>query len=710
MMMTSGPISPPSTMYLDFSKKINDEAYYCSNTRQVTLGRSEEKLVNPALFSTTERKDDHHYEDGKPDHDSKEFEESFISPMSKSIHAMIEQLEANFDRHELILYLQSTFSSDDRSTVPVLVPVHEEFASILAMYCIAGYDNGNSEPIYSQVDKFFFHFFGEKLKGFAAYSRGGDSKDNESIEMMKDSVLLYTLFCDFIIKNIRDRSSRTKTITDGYNDQQIQKFLELQSEVQYIIEKQKGNNNQDVGNIDALFSDDQKQIESLIQNLDIPADTKQELQRLYEEDHESFMSLQPFLFQLNAQQQTCNFIRPLPPLSNFSPCVDLFDHSEDNINGLHSPYTETKDDHDDSNYSQQTHSQEKEEPSNSEDKSSEQYNENDNDMLFFLHPTDPFLRYMFMNTTNHHEGINGNRSIHNSSESYDHGGNGNILTNAEGIQQMDVNEEEEMIRTLKLAFTSSLDVNVEEKITTMFDNAIASQLASNVHNSSSDVSESSMKGMDSNKHQKQHGQNHYPLNIGTSCYDQVVAIILRSGLTPENLPELVKSNHTIAIKCLLTLLLKDNSVNIKTKTKTVPPSMKKELLSALVGMGMCLESMEVVYQLATFSYTPVHYHEQSLNNGKGKKGRKGERDKKRKGMTRKPSSSASGANGEMVEESQFLMSPEYVHMYVSNYISNCENTPDRNRQFKYVRLLSVFLQTLIQKNILQVEVCCTCMT
>jgi hypothetical protein len=54
-------------------------------------------------------------------------------------------------------------------------------------------------------------------------------------------------------------------------------------------------------------------------------------------------------------------------------------------------------------------------------------------------------------------------------------------------------------------------------------------------------------------------------------------------------------------------------------------------------------------------------------------------------------------------EGSFLLNAEYIHMFVSNCISSCENTQDRNRQYKFVRLLSVFLQTLIQKNIVQVE-------
>ena len=148
--------------------------------------------------------------------------------------------------------------------------------------------------------------------------------------------------------------------------------------------------------------------------------------------------------------------------------------------------------------------------------------------------------------------------------------------------------------------------------------------------------------------------------------------------------------------------------------------MKKEYLSALVGMDMSLESMEVVYQLATHSCILRHnqYHRNFGNSSNDedddankRQSGKGSRatDKKRRGKTRKKFTVVETIPNQSIGISlgntgSFLLNAEYIHMFVTNCISSCENTQDRNRQFKYVRLLSVFLQTLIQKNIVRVEV------
>jgi hypothetical protein len=134
---------------------------------------------------------------------------------------------------------------------------------------------------------------------------------------------------------------------------------------------------------------------------------------------------------------------------------------------------------------------------------------------------------------------------------------------------------------------------------------------------------------------------------------------------------------------------------------------------------MSLESMEVVYQLATYSHDLNHHNTNQLQYHPGHSSNDEDEneiqlgmsvEKKQKGMTRRSASLSSSkkhsSGRSRKNESSFLLNAEYIHMFVSNCISSCENTQDWNRQYKFVRLLSVFLQTLIQKNIVQVEVSC----
>ena len=144
--------------------------------------------------------------------------------------------------------------------------------------------------------------------------------------------------------------------------------------------------------------------------------------------------------------------------------------------------------------------------------------------------------------------------------------------------------------------------------------------------------------------------------VGSSKSERrALTIITESGLTPQNLSRLVENNPIIAIECLLLILT--------CPEERIPTNDKNEYLSSLAGMDMSIHSMEVVNRLATHS-------------------------------TR--------ANNQVDVEP--LLHPEYIHLYISTCISSCEGMRyDRHLQNKSVRLVCVFLQSLIRNGIVTVE-------
>jgi CCR4-NOT transcription complex subunit 11 len=132
-----------------------------------------------------------------------------------------------------------------------------------------------------------------------------------------------------------------------------------------------------------------------------------------------------------------------------------------------------------------------------------------------------------------------------------------------------------------------------------------------------------------------------------------IRLVQESGLTPQTLPPLVEHNPLVAHECLLVIL------------QHSPENVKNEFLSALVGMDMSVHSMEVVNRLATHNsvYPPT-----------------------REGLSKDP-----------------ILHPEYINLFISSCIATCENMPDRHAQNRLVRLVCVFIQSLLKNKIINVD-------
>jgi hypothetical protein len=135
-------------------------------------------------------------------------------------------------------------------------------------------------------------------------------------------------------------------------------------------------------------------------------------------------------------------------------------------------------------------------------------------------------------------------------------------------------------------------------------------------------------------------------------------LIQESGLTPQNLPKLVEHNPLVAHECLLRVL----------STEAEP--VKNEYLSALVGMDMSLHSMEVVNRLAMHNVPNDDDDEDDDDD----------------------------------EEEEPILHPEYISLFISSCIASCENMQDRHSQNRLVRLVCVFIQSLLRNKVVSVEV------
>lgn len=130
------------------------------------------------------------------------------------------------------------------------------------------------------------------------------------------------------------------------------------------------------------------------------------------------------------------------------------------------------------------------------------------------------------------------------------------------------------------------------------------------------------------------------------------AIAFDFGLTPKKFPELVESNPIIANEVLY-IYMKASPLTTE-EAEELPPVTSvvvKEYLSELVNMEMSVHSMEVINRLSNNIELP----------------------------------------------------PDFMHIYISNCIQSCENIKDRYVQNRLVRLVCVFLQSLIRNKTIDVN-------
>jgi CCR4-NOT transcription complex subunit 11 len=113
----------------------------------------------------------------------------------------------------------------------------------------------------------------------------------------------------------------------------------------------------------------------------------------------------------------------------------------------------------------------------------------------------------------------------------------------------------------------------------------------------------------------------------------------------------------------------------------------------LVGMDMSLHSLEVVNRLATHNMSAA---EAAATATAALGGTIGKKNSGRSISSLLPSAPTNTSR-------KALLHPEYIHLFIGSCIASCENIPDRHTQNRLVRLVCVFIQSLLRNKIVETE-------